>query len=239
MLQETKSVSSLPSSNSKSRGIALFPTSPAFVAPCPSVKKYGVLIMIKKLNRISLLTAGFALGTATLCGSPAFGGSSSGTVTVTANVQPYTNIVVTPLAGATFNINYTTGAATIFPINNQSVATVAFTTNVQGTWVVNPQSGNLGNEGKLVSVDTTAKIPYQVRIIGSPFGNSTYITPAPASAIPDPGSYVLRSADVADQVLEVTNQTVQIRISAPATRVPTKPTSAYTDTLTLVFTSDL
>ena len=193
--------------------------------------------MLKKLNRSLLLTAGFALGTAALCGYPAFAGSSSGTVTVTANVQPYTNIVVTPLPGATFNIDYTTGGATSFPINNRPIATVAYTTNVQGTWVINPQSGNVGKEGQLVSVDTTATIPYQVRMTGST--NSSYYTPLPASAIPDIGGNILRSADVTDQVVEITGQQIQIRISAPATRVPTKPTSAYTDTLTLVFTSDL
>lgn len=197
--------------------------------------------MIKKLNTNRLLTTGFALGTAALCVAPAFAGSSSsssGTVTVTANVQPYTNIVVTPLAGATFNIDYTTGGATSFPINNRPIATVAYTTNVQGTWVINPQSGNVGKEGQLVSVDTTATIPYQVRMTGST--NSSYYTPLPASAIPDINGNILRSADVTDQVVEVTTgQSIQIRISAPATRVPTKPTSAYTDTLTLVFTSDL
>lgn len=194
--------------------------------------------MSTKLNRILLLTAGFALATSTLCDSPALAGSDSGTVTVTANVQPFTDIVVTPLAGATFNINYTTGSSG-FPINNQPIATVSFSTNVQGTWVINPQGGNVGNEGKLVSADTTATIPYQVRMTGSPFGISAYVTPVSAAQVPDPNSAVLRSDELTDRVLEATSQTLQIRISAPATRVPTQPISAYTDTLILVFTSDL
>jgi hypothetical protein len=184
--------------------------------------------MIKKLNQILLLTAGFALGTSSLTGSPVLAGGSFGTVTVTADVQPYTLISVTPQTGATFSINYNTG------ITNRTIAKVDFTTNVVGTWVINPRSDQ---GGKLVSGDTTAEIPYQVRMTG--LASSFYYTPLPSSQIPSLTTAVLRSSDVTDQVLVTTNQNIQLQILADDTRVPTAPTSAYTDTLILVFTSDL
>lgn len=186
--------------------------------------------MFTKLNRV-LLASGLAVASAALLSPSAFASpgttSSSGTVTVTGNVQPYTNIVVTPGGGNTFNVDFNTAVV------DQPVATVDYTTNVQGVWTINAVGGNAGKEGQLVSPDSTATIPYTLKL-----GSGGSVTPGTAAASVGVGTNTLATGTLTNTIVEVPGAELTASITAANTKVPTAPTSAYTEAVNLVFTSD-
>ena len=184
--------------------------------------------MFTKLNRV-LLASGLAVASAALLSPSAFaapGTTSSGTVPIQGNVQPYTNIVVSPLGTATFSVSFNTAVVA------NPVATVAYTTNVIGNWRITAEGGNAGKEGTLVSGDTTATIPYTLSLAGG-----AGVQPGASGNT----SQILKDGSVPANgpITEVTASSLTIDITAPNTKVPTAPTSAYTEIVTLVFTSDL
>jgi hypothetical protein len=184
--------------------------------------------MFTKLNRV-LLASGLAVASAALLSPSAFAApgttASSGTVTVTGNVQPYTNIVVTPGPDNTFAVDFNVAVV------DKAVAAVDYTTNVQGVWTINAVGGNAGKEGQLVSADTTATIPYTLKL-----GSGAAVTPGTAATAA--GTNTLATGTLTNTIVEVAGASLTASITAANTKVPTAPTSAYAETVTLVFTSD-
>lgn len=182
--------------------------------------------MFTKLNRV-LLVSGLAVASAALLSPSAFGQATTDNepVTVTGNVQPLTDIVVTP-GGNTFDVSFNTAVV------DQQVATVAYKTNVIGNWKITAE-GDSATPGTLETPDTNAVIPYTIGIQGG----------AGAAGPQQPGPLgngsLLASDTVANTVLEQVAVPLVVNITAAHTKVPTAPTSAYSEIVTLVFTSDL
>jgi hypothetical protein len=188
--------------------------------------------MFTKLNRV-LLASGLAIASAALLSPSAFANppagttSNSGSVTVTGTVQPYTLITVTD-GNKNFNIDYDTA------VDDQPIATVTYITNVQGVWTINAVGdsttpGTLETDG---ADGITAVIPYTVKL-----GAGADITPG--TAISTVTTNTLATGTVSTAIVEQTTPvTLSLKIAASATHVPTKPTTAYSEVITLHFTSD-
>jgi hypothetical protein len=183
--------------------------------------------MFTKFNQI-LLASGLVIGSAVILSPAAFAESANSGVVATGTPSAFAAITVSG-SGNNFPVTYNTG------ITDQTIATVNYSTNVIGDWNIKAQGGNSGQEGELVASGLTATIPYQVRM-----GSGSYVTPVGAAGLSAATPLTNGSILVTDTgVLDVTNAQLQIKILAADTKVPTATGagSAYSETLTLVFTS--
>ncbi|AIE73735.1 MULTISPECIES: hypothetical protein [unclassified Synechocystis] len=183
--------------------------------------------MFTKFNQV-LLASGLVISSAVMLSPAAFAETANSGVVTTGTPAAFAAINVTG-SGNSFPVTYNTA------ITDQTIATVAYSTNVIGDWNIKAQGGNTGQEGELVASGLTATIPYQVRI-----GSGSYVTPVASADLA--GATPLISGEILASdtgVLDVTGAQLQIKILAADTKVPTATGagSAYSETVTLVFTS--